>query len=172
MVLRAYVPVAVALLKSGRSRCDGYRPLQFHGSRSLSAGLWPRCFQLFLNAWFPPGYHLAGFRPSHIVLVLVRPRRITAPPFRLSARPPHVSCLSINHLTVFRKRSSLRTCPTSCHLVGCSNISSSVLACARSPSNAAPASCDQLCSSCVPDAGPQLAALHWFPIMSSHVVAG
>ena len=142
------------------------------GSRSLSAGLWPRCFQLFLNSWFRPGYHIAGFRRSHIVLVLVRPRRITARPSRLSARPPHVSCLSISHLTVFRKRSSLRTCPTSCHLVGGSNISSSGLACARSPSNAAPASCDQLCSSCVPDAGPQLAALHWFPIMSSHVVAG
>ena len=160
MVLRACVPVAVALLNSGRSCCDGYSRLQFHGSRSLSAGLWPRCFQLLLNFCFRPGYHIAGFRPSHIVLVLVRPRRITAPPFRLSARPPHVSCLSINHLTLFRKRSCLRTCPTSCHLVGCSNISSSVLACARSPSNAAPASCDQLCSTCVPDAGPQLAALH------------
>ena len=172
MVLRACVPVAVALLNSGRSCCDGYSRLQFHGSRSLSAGLWPRCLQLLLNLCFRPGYHIAGFRPYHIVLLLVRPSRITAPPFRLSARPPHVSCLSINHLTVFRKRSSLRTCPTSCHLVGCSNISSSVLACARSPSNAAPASCDQLCSTCVPDAGPQLAALHWFPIMSSHVVAG
>ena len=133
MVLRACVPVAVALLNSGRSCCDGYSPLQFHGSRSLSAGLWPRCLQLLLNFCFRPGYHIAGFRPSHIVLVLVRPRRITAPPFLLSARPHHVSCLSINHLTVFRKRSSLHTCPTSFHRVGGSNISSSVLACARPP---------------------------------------
>ena len=149
MVLRACVPVAVALLNSGRSCCDGYSRLQFHGSRSLSAGRWPRCFQLFLNAWFPPGYHLAGFRPSHIVLVRFRPRRITARPSRLSAKLLHVSCLSISHLTAFRKRSSLRTCPTSCHLVSGSNISCSVLACARSPSNAAPTSCDQVCSRCV-----------------------
>ena len=96
MVLRACVPVAVALLNSGRSCCDGYSRLQFHGSRSLSAGLWPRCLQLLLNLCFRPGYHIAGFRPYHIVLLLVRPSRITAPPFRLSARPPHVSCLSIN----------------------------------------------------------------------------
>ena len=149
MLLRACVPIALALLRSGRSRCDGYRPLQFHASRSISAGRWPRCFQLFLNSWCRPGYHIAGFRPSHIVLVLVRPRRITARPSRLSARPPHVGCLSISHLTVFRKRSSLRTCPTSCHLVSGSNISCSGLACARSPSNAAPTSCDQVCSRCV-----------------------
>ena len=46
-------------------------------------------------------------------------------------------------------------------------------ACVRTlPIDDVPARSHQLFSSCLPDAGPQLAALHWLPAMSSHVVAG